>query len=227
MTAATSTLQVSEIFSSIQGESTRAGLPCTFVRLAGCNLQCRWCDTPYARQGGSSMTVREIIEQVAKAGLSLTEVTGGEPLLQEGTLDLLRGLLEGSTEVMLETNGSLDISVVPGNVIRIIDIKCPGSGMHEHMMMSNLDDLRATDELKFVIADRADYDWARTFVEHDKRCLQAGAIHFVPVIRSAGEQDAGLQAHQLADWMLSDPGLPKVRLSTQLHKLIWGPDTRR
>ena len=217
-----STLQVHEIFSSIQGESTRAGLPCSFVRLTGCNLRCRWCDTTYAYEGGEGMTVREVVERVAGLGVALVEVTGGEPLLQPATVELLAALRDERFEVMLETNGSLDVSVVPEGVFRVIDLKCPGSGMHKRMLMSNLDVLRPTDEMKFVLADRADYEWARDLVRNDGRLTQTAAIHFVPVCRDDG---SGLRPAELAGWMLADR--VEARLSLQLHKVIWGWETRR
>lgn len=226
------TLQVSEIFRSIQGESTRAGLPCTFIRLAGCNLRCRWCDTPYAYEGSVPMTVDQVLAAVRALPAPLVEVTGGEPLLQERTVDLLHALLElaavGASPletVMLETNGSLDIGPVPPGVVRVLDVKCPGSGMHERMLASNLDKLTGSDELKFVIADRADYEWARDMLRRDDHLQRVAAVLFVPVTGAEDSGKPGLRPADLADWILAD-GL-RVRLSLQLHKLIWGPDTRR
>ena len=228
----TRTLQVAEIFRSIQGESTRAGLPCTFIRLVGCNLRCRWCDTSYAWEGGSSETLQALLNKVRELPAPLVELTGGEPLLQEGTVGLLTALLELARsksspleEVMIETNGSLDIGTVPEGVRRIVDVKCPGSGMSGQMLMSNLDVLRATDEVKFVIADRADYDWARDLVRTDRRLERAGAIHFMPVMSAESPNVSGLRARDLADWILADR--LNARLSLQLHKIIWGSDTRR
>ena len=228
----TRTLQVAEIFRSIQGESTRAGRPCTFIRLIGCNLRCRWCDASYAWEGGSSETLQAVLNKVRELPAPLVELTGGEPLLQEATVELLTALVEFArskssplAEVMIETNGSLDIGVVPAGVRRIVDVKCPESGMSGQMLMSNFDKLRATDEVKFVIADRADYDWARDLVQKDRRLDRAGTIHFIPVMNTGSSNVSGLRACDLADWILAD-GL-NVRLSLQLHKIIWGPDTRR
>ena len=217
------TLQVAEIFASIQGESTYAGLPFAFVRLAGCNLACTWCDTAYAREGGGTMSAAEVIGRVQELQLPLVEVTGGEPLAQQATLALLQTLVTEEMMVLLETNGSLDISAVPEPVVRIIDVKCPGSGMHERMLWSNLDLLRESDELKFVLADRNDYEWARRIVQTDARLAAAGTLHFTPVRPAEGK--GGLSPAELADWILADR-LP-VRLSLQLHKIIWGADTRR
>lgn len=169
------------------------------------------------------MTVREIVERVRGFGPTLVEVTGGEPLLQPATVELLSALLGENFRVMLETNGSLDIAVVPEGVKRIIDVKCPGSGMHERMLWSNLSVLRPTDEVKFVIADRADYEWARDLVTNDARLAQIDAVHFVPA--SQPTDPTPNVAARLAEWILADQ--LNVRLSFQLHKLIWGSQTRR
>ncbi|HPB28467.1 MAG TPA: radical SAM protein, partial [Acidobacteriota bacterium] len=157
-------LAVAEIFFSIQGESTFAGRPCAFVRLAGCNLDCRYCDTPAARTGGRAMSVDEVVAAVAAFGCPLVEITGGEPLLQAGVPELCRRLLADGRRVLLETNGSLPLDVVDGRVVRIMDVKTPGSGMAQRMRAENLDQLRPPDQLKFVLIDRADYEWAREYL---------------------------------------------------------------
>jgi 7-carboxy-7-deazaguanine synthase len=206
-----SVLRVNEIFHSIQGESTHAGRPCVFVRLTGCNLRCVWCDTAYAFHEGDSMEVGEIARRVTEYGCRLVEVTGGEPLLQAETIELLRVLQERGHEVLLETGGSLPIDAVPVGVRRIVDVKCPGSGESERNLWSNLDALRTGDELKFVIADRADYDWAVNQVR--ARALDARA----PVLFSS--VDDGLSTGELARWVLHDR-LP-VRVQLQMHKVLW------
>jgi 7-carboxy-7-deazaguanine synthase len=206
-------LSISEIFTSIQGETSRAGLPCTFVRLFGCNLNCSWCDTPYARQGeGAPMTVDDVLWQVEAAGVSLVCVTGGEPLLQGEAVAVLMGrLLEADHNVLLETNGTYDLSVVPPGVVSIVDVKCPASGESGRTLPGNLPLLRRRDEVKFVMADRADFDWAVSFVsEHD--LADGPQILFAPV---AGR----LPPRELAEWIL-ESGL-EVRLQLQLHKIIW------
>ena len=211
-------LQVTEIFSSIQGESTHVGRPCTFVRLTGCNLRCSWCDTQYALEGGETMSVTTIVERVRDAGCDLVEITGGEPMLQEGVHALMDALVDDDFTVLLETNGSLDLSRVPDEVVKIMDVKCPSSGMSEKNLLSNVNILGSRDEVKFVIADRSDYEWARDLVRSDKRFEHVRAVHFTPLF---GQLDAA----QLAGWILEDR-LP-VRLGFQLHKTIWGADTRK
>jgi 7-carboxy-7-deazaguanine synthase len=209
-------LRVNEIFHSIQGESAHAGLPCVFVRLTGCNLRCKWCDTEYAFHEGQEMSVDDVVSEVDRHGCSLVEVTGGEPLLQEDATTLMARLLDRGYRVMLETGGSLPIESVPEGVIRIVDIKCPGSGEVERNRWENLDHLRPTDELKFVIADRADYEWAMRQLRNrglDRRC----AVLYSPV-------DGALAPGDLAGWVLSD-GLP-VRVQVQLHKILWPGVTR-
>jgi 7-carboxy-7-deazaguanine synthase len=204
-------LRVTEIFHSIQGESTRAGHPCVFVRLTGCNLRCRWCDTEYAFHGGAEMSVERVVEQVDAYGCRLVEVTGGEPLLQPEVLPLMRELLARGYEVLLETGGSRPIEVVPHGVRRIVDVKCPGSGECERNRWENLQHLREGDELKFVIADRADYEWARSQVAArglTGRC----PLLFSPVHGS-------LEPGTLARWVLEDR-LP-VQVQIQLHKILW------
>ena len=211
------TLIVNEIFKSIQGESTRAGLPCVMVRLAGCNLHCSWCDTPYARDAdaGQPMSVTEVLARVAELGGGRVEVTGGEPLVQDACCDLLGRLCEAGFETLVETNGSQDIAPVDPRVVRIVDFKCPASGQNGANRWANVEHLTARDEVKFVIADRRDYEFARDAAAGhalSKRC----AVIFSPVDISA--------AAELATWILQD-GLD-VRLGLQLHKMIW-PDKDR
>ena len=209
-------LRVNEIFYSLQGESTFAGRPCVLVRLTGCQMRCRWCDTEYAFHEGDWLSVDEVVERVIDLDCPLAEVTGGEPLLQPGALTLLERLCERGLEVLLETGGGLDISSVDPRVRRIVDVKCPGSGEAENNRWQNLDALRSTDELKFVLADRQDYEWARRLVQ-ERRLHTVCPVHFSPVFSS-------LAPAQLAAWVLEDH-LP-VRLQLQLHKLLWGAETR-
>lgn len=215
-------LRVTEIFHSIQGESTWAGLPCTFVRLTGCPLRCVWCDTEYAFHGGEPMTLDEIMAEVDGIETRLVEITGGEPLVHKGAFTLARRLLDAGFTVLVETSGAMDIAPLHDNVHVIMDLKCPGSGESSKNLWSNLDHLDGGDELKFVIRDRADYEWARDVVRDyglEKRLRQGtlNAILFSPVW---GEQDN----LDLAKWILEDR-LP-VRFQLQLHKLIWGPDVK-
>ena len=207
-------LQVNEIFKSIQGESSRAGLPCAFVRLTGCNLRCSWCDTEYAFHHGKNLSVKEIVHTVDGYGLPLVEITGGEPLLQEGVYDLMQAFLSKNYQVLLETGGSLPLDRVPPQVIKIVDVKCPGSGEESKNLFSNLDLLQATDEVKFVILDRADYEWS-------KQILSQYSIHKIALVLFSPVYDK-LPLKDLAEWMLAD-NLP-VRLQTQLHKVAWGKD---
>ncbi|MEJ2216047.1 MAG: radical SAM protein [Gemmatimonadota bacterium] len=212
---------VTEIFHSIQGESSWAGLPCTFVRLTGCPLRCSWCDTEYAFHGGELLELDEIVEHVREIGTPLVEITGGEPLIHRNTFELTRRLLDDGFTVLVETSGAVDVGTLDPRAHRIMDLKCPGSGESEKNLWSNLGHLTERDELKFVIRDRADYEWARTVLrEHglDARVRNGSlrAILFAPVW---GE----LEYADLAHWILEDR-LP-VRFQTQLHKLIWGPDT--
>jgi len=212
-------MYISEIFLSIQGESTYAGLPCVFVRLAGCNLSCRWCDTPYARveEGSREMTVEEVAGEVERFRCPLVEITGGEPLLQEETPALARSFLDAGRKVLIETNGSVDLGVLDPRVVKIVDIKCPSSGQAGSFRVENLAYITPGDEIKFVIADRADYEFA-------KRCLdefvsgRTEKVLFAPV---RPELDPAL----LADWILKD-ALP-VRLQLQLHTYIWNGERAR
>jgi len=208
-------LRVTEIFYSIQGESSHAGRPCAFVRLTGCNLRCRWCDSEYTFTGGEKMSIDEILGKIKRYGTNLVEVTGGEPLAQAESLNLIERLCDEGFEVLIETSGSIDIAPVDRRATIILDIKCPGSGEVEKNRWENLQHLKPNDEIKFVIADRADYDWARRVIE--QRNLNRWTVLLSPVW---GEMD--LQS--LAEWMLAD-GVP-ARLQTQLHKHIWGAEAR-
>lgn len=204
-------LTVNEIFYSIQGESSHAGRPCVFVRLTGCHLRCEWCDTAYAFYEGEKMRVEEVVARVRSYPARLVEVTGGEPLLQPGVHALMKRLCDLGYEVLLETSGSRDISGVDPRVRRIVDFKCPGSGECEANLWSNVEALRPGDEVKFVIADRADYEWARQRIaEH--RLTERCEVLVSPVWERLSVAD-------LAEWVLED-GLA-VRVQTQLHKMIW------
>ncbi|MEM5787722.1 MAG: radical SAM protein [Syntrophobacteraceae bacterium] len=212
-------LKVNEIFHSIQGESSYAGMPCVFVRLTGCNLRCAWCDTRYAYEEGETVAIADIAERVRAYGCRLVEVTGGEPLLQSGTPDLVDMLLTEGHRVLLETNGSMDIGVIDPECVRIVDIKCPSSGVASQNCLRNLDLLTNRDELKFVIATHEDYEFAANLV----RSATPGngfplyTINFSPVF-------GAVSATTLAEWILRDR-LP-VRLNLQLHKILWDPNTR-
>ena len=208
-------LKVNEIFRSIQGESSHAGLPCVFVRLTGCNLRCRYCDTEYAFYDGKQMTVEQTIEGIDRYGTRLVEITGGEPLLQEEVYSLMNGLLGKGYRVLLETGGSLSIKNVPKAVIKIMDLKCPGSGEESKNDYDNINHLAVADEVKFVLLDRKDYEWSRNILRRhslDQKCH----VLFSPVYDKLNLKD-------LAGWILED-GLA-VRLQTQHHKIIWGKDT--
>jgi len=205
------TITVNEIFGSIQGEGTRAGLPCVLVRLTGCNLDCTWCDTAWARTEGNEMSVDEVLAQTSRFGCGLVEVTGGEPLAQAGTVGLVEALCDAGFEVLVETNGSLDVAQIDARAVRIIDFKCPASGVSDRICWDNIEHLRPHDEAKFVIADRRDYDFARQTVAANNLNDKCTVI-FSPA--------AGLlAASELAEWILQDR-LP-VRLGLQLHKMIW------
>jgi 7-carboxy-7-deazaguanine synthase len=210
-------LTVFEIYSSIQGESTHAGRPCTFVRLAACDLRCAWCDTPYAFTGGRKMSVDEVVSEVEKSGLRLVELTGGEPLLQPGAVELMERLIARGHTVLLETGGHIAINNVPDDVITIMDVKCPGSGEAAKMCWPNIDQLSPHDEVKFVIADRADFDYACGVVNRFDLSRKVAAVLFSPVF--------GVQSPaELAKWIL-ETGVP-ARLQLQAHKYIWSPEAR-
>jgi 7-carboxy-7-deazaguanine synthase len=209
-------LTVNEIFHSIQGESTRAGHPCVFVRLTACDLRCTWCDTPYAFHEGRKMSIDEVVKAVDEYGCPLVEITGGEPLLQDEVYPLMERLLEGGHTVMLETGGHRPIDRVPADVVKVVDVKCPGSGESDKNHWANLDALGPHDEVKFVIADRADYDFARDVVQK-KLAARKGAILFSPV-------HGALDPKTLSEWVLADR--LAVRVQLQIHKIIWTPDTR-
>lgn len=210
-------LTVNEIFHSIQGESTFAGEPCVFVRLTACDLRCSWCDTVYAFHEGRKMSVDEVVEEVARYQCATVEITGGEPLLQQDVYPLMSRLLQDGKRVMLETGGHRSIEHVPAGVIRIVDVKCPGSGESARMDWQNLQRLSPSDQVKFVIKDRQDYEFARDVVVREQLDKRAGCVLFSPV-------HGVMNARELAEWILSDR-LP-VRLQLQAHKYIWPPDTR-
>jgi len=211
-------MRVSEIFRSIQGESYHMGLPCTFVRLAGCNLRCGWCDTAYAQDaaGGSEMSVHEILKEARRLGNDLVEITGGEPLMQAESLALMRALADMGAKVLLETNGTLDISDVDTRVTIIMDLKPPSSGSADKNRWENVEKLQEADEIKVVIADRADYDWAVRELK-GRGIIGEKRVTFSPVF-------GRLDYRTVAEWILKD-AIP-VRLGIQLHKVLWGPDKR-
>jgi len=210
-------LTINEIFYSIQGESTRAGRPCVFVRLSACDLRCSWCDTPYAFHEGTKRSVDEVVAEVERHGCPLVEITGGEPLLQEDVYPLMDRLLACGLTVMLETGGHRPVTRVPPAVVKIVDVKCPGSGEADKNDWANLDRLSPHDELKFVVQDRADYEFARELIGRHALASRCAAILISPV-------HGVLDPKTLSDWMLADH-LP-ARLQLQMHKYIWSPSTR-
>ncbi len=224
---------ITEIFKSIQGEGTRAGLPCIFVRLTGCNLRCTWCDTAYAFHGGQKVTVDEVMERVgalnrrpdgSAAGVALVELTGGEPLLQEEVYPLAERLLAAGYTVMIETSGERFIGRLPKEVIKIVDVKCPDSGEPDTFDSRNLEELSANDEVKFVISSRRDYEFAREFSRDHRLSERVHELLFSPVHDDPNGKWTGLEPRELVGWMLED-GLP-VRLGLQLHKIVWDPAMR-
>jgi 7-carboxy-7-deazaguanine synthase len=219
-----------EIYKSVQGESSWAGLPCIFVRLAGCNLRCSWCDSTYTFTGGKKMTEDEVMEEVERlAPVKLVEITGGEPLLQARELiPFMQRLLANGYTVLIETSGERPLAEVPAEIHKIVDVKCPGSGEGGSFRMDNLQSLSKRDEVKFVLRDRADYEFARDFVrEHDLE-ERVGAVLFSPAFRvdvhGRTAENLELDARELVDWMLAD-GL-NARLNLQIHKFIWEPQTK-
>jgi len=210
-------LTINEIFHSVQGESTYAGRPCVFVRLTACDLRCSWCDTPYAFHEGRKRTVADVVAEALGYGCSLVEVTGGEPLLQDDVYPLMEALLARGRTVLLETGGHRSTERVPEGVVTILDVKCPASGEAHRHDWSNFDRLRPADEVKFVVQDRGDYDYAKDVIGRFDLSHRAAALHVSPV-------HGVLDPRQLAEWVLADR-LP-ARVQLQLHKLIWDPQTR-
>lgn len=210
------TLRVTEIFHSIQGESTFAGQPCVFIRLTGCPLRCTWCDTEYSFYGGTTHTIDDVLDRTAQYGCGLVEVTGGEPLAQPAAIPLIARLCDRGYTVLIETSGAIDVTPVDPRARLILDVKCPGSGMTDRMHWPNLDRLTAKDEVKCVLASRADYEWAREILSQH-RLTERCTVLFSPVF-------GALDPRQLAEWILADR-VP-VRFQLQLHKFIWAPDMR-
>jgi len=210
-------LTISEIFHSIQGESTYAGAPCVLVRLAGCDLRCVWCDTPYAFTGGRRMEVAEVVGAVEAFGCALVEITGGEPLLQQDVYPLMAALRGRGMTVLLETGGHVSVERVPPGVVKILDVKCPASGESAKNHWPNLDRLGPADQVKFVVSDRADYEFARQVTARHALAARCAAVLFSPVHSALAPDD-------LAAWILADR-LP-VRLQLQVHKFIWGAHAR-
>jgi 7-carboxy-7-deazaguanine synthase len=225
-------MQITEIYKSLQGESTHAGLPCVFVRLTRCNLRCSWCDSEFSFYGGNKMTLQEVLGEVARLSPTggLVEITGGEPMLQEReVIPLMEQLLDADYQVLLETSGERVLTRVPKQVIKIVDVKCPHSGAPDTFAMENLKALQRHDELKFVLTDRVDYEFARDFVAEHELAERVHAILFSPAFEktASGARDTShcqLDPQQLSEWILED-NVP-ARLSLQIHKLIWDPATK-
>ncbi len=221
-------MQITEIYKSLQGESTYAGLPCVFVRLTGCNLRCTWCDSEYTFHGGRKMTMEQVLDEVSRRspGGGLVEITGGEPMLQERELVPLMQEMLQRYQILLETSGERPLANVPAAVIKIVDVKCPDSGEGETFRLENLDTLNRHDEVKFVLASRADYEFARDFVHRHNLAGRVNAILFSPAFRkdATGARDTShclLDPQQLAEWIIAD-NVP-ARIALQLHKFIWDP----
>ncbi len=222
-------MQITEIYKSLQGESTYAGVPCVFVRLTGCNLRCSWCDTEYSFHGGEKMLPEQVFDEVKRLSPSggFVEITGGEPMLQERELvPFMQQLIDSGYKVLLETSGERPLERVPASVVKIVDVKCPGSGEGDTFRIENLEALLPHDEVKFVISDRADYEFARDFTLRHDLTHRVNAVLFSPAFskEASGVRDASnclLDPQQLAEWMLED-NVP-ARLGLQIHKLIWDP----
>jgi 7-carboxy-7-deazaguanine synthase len=235
-------MQITEIFRSIQGESTYAGLPCIFVRLTGCNLRCTWCDTAYAFYGGTKMSLEDVLGRVRQlsggtgahdvevhgplehARVSLVELTGGEPLLQQNVVPLAQCLLSENYTVLVETSGERFVGNLPPEVVKIVDVKCPDSGEGGKFLLDNLNAIDSKDEIKFVIASRRDYEFAREFSAQHQLPRRVRQVLFSPVFPDPNGAWSGLDSHLLAEWILADR--LAVRLGLQLHKFIWHPSTR-
>jgi 7-carboxy-7-deazaguanine synthase len=220
---------ITEIYKSLQGESTHAGLACVFVRLTGCNLRCSWCDSEFSFYGGKKMSAADVLAEVknlSPAG-GLVEITGGEPMLQEReVVPLMQDLLDARYKVLLETSGERALARVPASVIKIVDVKCPHSGEQDTFTLENLNALQPHDEIKFVLSDRTDYEFARDFVDQHRLAKRVHAVLFSPAFRkdASGARDSShclLDPEELAQWILADD-VP-ARLSLQIHKLIWDP----
>ena len=223
------TMQITEIYKSLQGESTYAGLPCVFVRLTGCNLRCTWCDSEYTFQGGRKMTIEEVRDEVARLspGGGLAEITGGEPMLQEReVVPLMQSLLADGYQILLETSGERALEPVPKEVVKIVDVKCPDSGEGDTFRVENLRSLTMRDEIKFVLSSRADYEFALEFTLRNDLAARVNAVLFSPAFRkdATGARDSShclLDPRELAEWMIADHA--PARLGLQLHKFIWDP----
>jgi len=222
-------MQITEIYKSLQGESTYAGLPCVFVRLTGCNLRCSWCDSEYTFQGGHRMTLEEVVDEVCRLSPQggLVEITGGEPMLQEReVVPLMQRLIEDDYQVLLETSGERPLERVPPAVIKIVDVKCPNSGEADTFRIENLETLSPHDEVKFVLSSQADYEFAREFTERHRLAERVHAVLFSPAFSkdASGARDSShclLDPQELAEWIIAD-SVP-ARLGLQLHKFIWDP----
>ncbi len=222
-------MQITEIYKSIQGESTYAGLPCVFVRLTGCNLRCSWCDSEYTFTGGRKMTADQVADEVRRLSPSggLVEITGGEPMLQEREIvPFMDQLLRDGYRVLLETSGERPLALVPAAVVKVVDVKCPDSSEGETFCFDNLEALTQQDEIKFVISSRRDYEFARDFAAQHRLAERVNALLFSPAFRkdATGARDSShcfIDPQQLAEWMLADN--VSARLSLQLHKFIWDP----
>ena len=221
-------MQITEIYKSLQGESTYAGLACVFVRLTGCNLRCSWCDSEYTFQGGRKMSIEAVLEEVSRLSpKGLVEITGGEPMLQEReVVTLMQRLLDGGHKVLLETSGERPLAKVPAGVVKIVDVKCPDSGEADTFCIENLEALSPQDEIKFVLSSRADYEFAREFTRKHNLAESVNTVLFSPAFRkdATGARDSShclLDPQELAEWMIAD-GVP-ARLGLQLHKFIWDP----